>query len=545
MAGLSVLSPITITDTGVFTRASSATYLDKGTLLVTTAAIDAPRFNYDPVTLGVSLLTEGVGTNSLLHSEVFDNIAWIKAESAITANAVTAPDGLVTADKLTETAVTAEHTVSQSSTITANILYTYSVYVQAAERSVVQLRIVAANGTAGTVAGVFDLTAGTVVSAALVSGTATTISGAIGPSVNGRRRVSVSCTLSATTTSAALFIMPQITTSSSYLGVVGSGLHVWGAGSVNGALSSYIPTTTVAVTRAADSNLSIFLSNTTETDYPLWSSATSYTMGIRVIRLTTHRIYECATANTNKDPIDIINRVGSVIYWIDISPTNRWAMFDQEVSTQTAITSTLYVTLLPGYFNSVYLGKVDADTLGIVVKDAPNGNITYQYNGVLEGSAPADYYEYFFDRFKPLTDFIASGIDPYNLAEITLILTKITGQVKCGVIALGDLRPLGSTSYGAKVMPKTYSYIKQDEYGNNKIQRRKNTKDMKVDAFLDLSEANTVLEVITSLLDVPCVWVGAEGSSYTGLRVFGLGSGELSYDYPEHCMLSLTVQGLI
>ena len=195
--------------------------------------------------------------------------------------------------------------------------------------------------------------------------------------------------------------------------------------------------------------------------------------------------------------------------------------------------------------NSVYLAGLDGDALTLTVKDSPGGTIVFTTAVTLEASAPPDYYEYFFDRFQPQTDYLASDLPSYANAELTVSITKVTGNVKCGVLAVGDLKPLGLTQYGAKAKPKTYSYIKIDEFGNNVIKRRKSAKDMSASSYVKLEEANFVLDTITELLDIPCVWVGTDIEEYTGLRVFGLGSAELSYDQPQFATLNLNVQGLI
>lgn len=283
-----------------------------------------------------------------------------------------------------------------------------------------------------------------------------------------------------------------------------------------------------------------------ETDHPQYVPATNYSAGTRCISVTTHRIYESLRENNiGHDPTDILNRTGAAPWWLDIGATNQRAMFDGEVSTQTISTSPLTVVVRPGVFNSLYLGNTEAETLNIMVRDVATGGEIYSHNRVLESSAPGDYYEYLFDRFKPQTDFLASNIEPYSAPEITLTLSSSSGKVKCGVLSIGDLRPLGLTQYGAKAKPKTYSYIKLNDFGENVIKRRKSAKDMSASAWITLAEADSVLEVITGLLDVPCVWIGTDLQGYAGLRVFGLGSGEISYDQPKDCLLTLNVNGLI
>lgn len=61
-------------------------------------------------------LVETVPYNLLLRSEEFDNAAWTKTRSTVTANATTAPNNTVTADALLETAINDDHFTSQSCT---------------------------------------------------------------------------------------------------------------------------------------------------------------------------------------------------------------------------------------------------------------------------------------------------------------------------------------------------------------------------------------------------------------------------------------------
>lgn len=291
----------------------------------------------------------------------------------------------------------------------------------------------------------------------------------------------------------------------------------------------------------------MFTSSTApETDYAAYNAATNYALAQRCISTVTHRIYESLIAgNLNNDPTNINNRIGTTPKWLDVGPTNKWAMLDGEVGTPTTLASPLTVVFRPGFFNGIYLGGLDAEQLDITVKDAPAGNTIYTYSGALEGSAPPDYYEYFFDPFKPLRDFVASGIDQYNAAEITMSLTSASAPVSCGMFQLGDLRPLGSTQYGAKAKPKTFSYIKINDYGENEIVHRKKAKDLTLSAWLAREEADSVLDTINGLLDVPCIWIGNPAAGYAGQRAFGLGSAEISYEHKNDCLLTLNVNGLI
>jgi hypothetical protein len=281
-----------------------------------------------------------------------------------------------------------------------------------------------------------------------------------------------------------------------------------------------------------------------------WASGTTYTIGQRVHSVTTHRVYESLKdGNLGKDPTLAANRTtaaGVGTWWLDIGPTNRVAMFDGLVNTQTSATSPLVITLSPGAFNGFALFGVDADSFAVTVRDAPGGNIIYsEQTTALEGSMPADYYEYFFDRFKPLTQLIRTKIDPYGTAQITLTLTKATGPVKLGMFAIGDMRPVGVPQRDAVAEPIDYSYVKTDAYGNTEVKKRVNATGLSITAKMDKEDANTALNAIKQVLGTPCVVVGSEQPLYEWLTVFGLVSGRMSAaDYP-YVELNITVKGLI
>ena len=294
---------------------------------------------------------------------------------------------------------------------------------------------------------------------------------------------------------------------------------------------------------------SMLISSTApETDYAAWNAGTTYAAGQKVISTTTHRIYESAQAgNIGHDPTDINNRIGTTtLWWIDVDPTNKWAMFDGEVSTQTTIATSLTTVIRPSFFNAIYFGKLLGEQIDVSIKDAPGGSVIYTYSDSLENSRPGDYYEHFFAPFRQQQDLLLRDIPPYYNMEITSTISSASGNVACGIMDVGDLRLLGMTEWDAEAMPKTYSYTDLDKFGRSKIVRRKSAHDVQLTATLDLETADYVMETIKSLLDVPAVWVGIDlNGGYTPLRLYGLGSGRIVYKNHRECSLNLTVKGFV
>jgi hypothetical protein len=79
--------------------------------------------------------------NLLDYSEQFDNAFWVKSGTTIGADAIAAPDGTLTADKLIETATNAAHRVQKNVQFGLGTTNVFSIFLRAGERtsSVVEL----------------------------------------------------------------------------------------------------------------------------------------------------------------------------------------------------------------------------------------------------------------------------------------------------------------------------------------------------------------------------------------------------------------------
>lgn len=252
-AGASILALVAALAGSSYGRASIGTYFGSDGLLKT-AAVNEPRFEYDPVTkLPLGLLIEPARTNLFTYSEQIDNAAWVKSRLSVTANATVAPDGLVTADKLVEDTGNGGHLLVRSVTSANGAAHTVSHYVQAGERS--RLRIQLDDGHAAFANCTFDLIAGT------MSGLAGTgVTAGITPAGGGRWRIWLTGTSISTTVREVVYMVSDAG-ASSYTGDGTSGLFIWGSQlEVGTAPTSYIPTVASTVTRATDAPLTVAVS---------------------------------------------------------------------------------------------------------------------------------------------------------------------------------------------------------------------------------------------------------------------------------------------
>lgn len=237
------------TDAYSLERASTASYYNVAGVL-SSAAVDTARLDYHPVTHAArGILLEGAATNLMLHSGDLSNAAWGKTRSSITSNAIAAPDGTMTGDKLVENTDNNSHYTFESITVVSGTTYTLSVFAKAAERSIVQLVSFATPLALVS----FDVSAGTIA----MNGDADVISAAIEDVGGGWYRCSMTFAATASGSLTYGYALsdgsPAAGTLDTYAGNGTSGLYLWGGQMEAGAAAtSYIPTVAATVTRSAD-----------------------------------------------------------------------------------------------------------------------------------------------------------------------------------------------------------------------------------------------------------------------------------------------------
>ena len=213
------------------TRQSSATYVGSDGLIKTAA------------------------TNLLLRSEEFDTNGWAKSTSTVSDNSTTSPSNAANADTLTATAASGEHWLFQNVTA-ASGTYTASVYVKSDTNNFVYLSITPGFATYAVIT--VNLTTASISKTGTAGGAAVVSSQVIDVG-NGWRRI----VLTASIPSANPFVGIGMNNSGDpTYGIYGTetwtaagteSIYLWGAQIEAGSFAtSYIPTTTAAVTRAAD-----------------------------------------------------------------------------------------------------------------------------------------------------------------------------------------------------------------------------------------------------------------------------------------------------
>lgn len=245
---LAVGAPLLQTRIAQNTNASAASYAGNGTsgLFIWGAQLNVGSLQpYYPTTV----------KNLLGFSEAFDNAAWTKSNSTVSANTTVtaAPNGTFTADKLVSTASTSIQQVTEFSFSTINATpYTFSTYVKAAEYTFARIRSFEGSPFARAVFIDVNLTTGAIVRTDATGGAVLT-SSSVTDVGNGWYRASMTFTLGGTGTAiAGQIVLNDGTNNFNITGNGTSGIYVWGAQlSDSASLDTYVNNPVAAPTAAA------------------------------------------------------------------------------------------------------------------------------------------------------------------------------------------------------------------------------------------------------------------------------------------------------
>jgi hypothetical protein len=278
-------------------------------------------------------------------------------------------------------------------------------------------------------------------------------------------------------------------------------------------------------------------STVAETEYAAYAAATNYAVGTRTIYLSA--VYESVqTPNTGHAP-DV-----SPLYWAKVGPSNRWAMFDAEVNTQTVATTSMTVVLKPGLCNSLVLFNLVGAALVITVRDGLAGPVLYTKAVNLDGSVVVDWYQYFFEPIAQLTSVVLTDLPAYGNAHITITITGST--VMCGHVALGSVYGLGDTEYGVNFGITDYSRKETTATGTTTLVKRKFARKLSASLTVKKDQVTKVNQTLENLRATPCAWIATDAPGYEPLTIFGFYSNfSITVQYATRSLCSLEIQGLV
>ena len=281
-------------------------------------------------------------------------------------------------------------------------------------------------------------------------------------------------------------------------------------------------------------------SSVAENDYPEWSSTTTYNAGDKVIVVADHKIYEALKTTTNEPPST------NPLSWLNLGPTNRWAMFDDKVGTSTTATSSISVSLSAGIVTGIALLNL-VDVVSVTIEMTTTDGVVYDETiDLYDPSNVSDWWSYFFEDIRIKSFALVLDLPTYRASTLDITITGTTGQpVSVGTLVVGKLLQYAdSVDYGASVGIQDYSRKDRDDFGNITIVERAFNKRARWNFRLLNSEVDVFQENLALLRARPAVYIGNEG--FNSLIVYGFYRDfDTVIAYPTHSECSIDLEGLV
>jgi len=282
-------------------------------------------------------------------------------------------------------------------------------------------------------------------------------------------------------------------------------------------------------------------SDVPENDYTAWAGGTTYAAADRVIVTTGyHKIYESVQgSNVGNDPT-----TDDGTWWIEVSSTNRWKMFNAVVQEQTVQAAQIVTTLQSStVVNSMAFLNVEATTIEITVTDSVEGVVYDETFNMTSYSGIQDWYSYFFEPIIRKDQLAITDLPPYANAEIEITINS-SADAKIGALVMGQFANLGLSQHGASLSIIDYSTKTTDAQGRVTITDGPYADKMEVDVVLDTSAIGQANATLSSLRTTPAVWIAEDNND--DLVIYGYyREFDIILSNPTISRISLEIEGLV
>jgi hypothetical protein len=275
-----------------------------------------------------------------------------------------------------------------------------------------------------------------------------------------------------------------------------------------------------------------------ESAFPVWSAGTTYALAARVHLASTHKVYESTIAG------NIGNNPASTLQWVEVGPTNRWALFDRSNSTQTVKSTSFYYRLAPvNAFNSVaLLGLTGAQTVRVRVTHSTLGNLYDRTLDLTSLPAQAGWWEWFYGERRGPTLAVLADVPGIIGSELRIDVTGTTA-LAAGVLVFGQAKEIGLlVQQGARVGIQDYSRKEVNEFGDTVLVQRAFARRASFDLPIKADLVDEAIDYLASIRATPCLFIAPRYESAVIYGFYKEFDVNIAYSAVSEC--SLQVEGL-
>lgn len=278
-----------------------------------------------------------------------------------------------------------------------------------------------------------------------------------------------------------------------------------------------------------------------ETDYDAWAIGTTYALAERVIRVSTHKVYESLIAgNVGNTPET------SPEQWLEIGATNRWKMLDLSSTSTTTVDASDYYEFTPAQAVSAVALINISGILSVRVRVTdPIWGVVYDKTADLSTFPnESSWYAWFFEPRTEQTSFVCSDLPSYPNATLRFDVTS-SGAATIGACVFGSIKEVGDRALqGVRLGIQDYSRKERNAFGDTVLVQRSYAKRVSVNTIIFNENLDNTYDLLTELRATPCLWLIED--RIRSLVVFGFYANfEITIAYANHSDCSLEIEGLV
>lgn len=207
------------------------------------------------------------------------------------------------------------------------------------------------------------------------------------------------------------------------------------------------------------------LSNTLAEVHPPWIATTTWADGARVVSPDGFSVYESLQAgNLGHDPL--ADDPGAPTWWARVGASNRWAIFDHEITLASVAGGSFSVVLQPGPFSALGLhGMRDISSVRIQIVNRATGATVRDTTHDLFAEGIDTPEEFFYTWPRPTAvQKVFTGLPLLGDGEVTLTFDG-SADMRIGEVILGQAYELGGTLEDVALGLADYSVSERDRWG--------------------------------------------------------------------------------
>lgn len=249
------------------------------------------------------------------------------------------------------------------------------------------------------------------------------------------------------------------------------------------------------------------------------TSPAAYANGDEVVKVSTHRRYRSAKDGNIDDPE--LGVTLSPPSWVDIGPTNKWAMFDKKPSIQSVNGDEVKITIRPSQFTQSISGfnLSGVNTVNVKVIDDIEGEIYNQDIKMNDNSRVVGLLSYFTSPLVYKSDFTIASLPSYRASNIELTMSG--SNIRAGAVLVGDYIQIGRELAGTSYNSNPITIRTPDGFGGFDITRRGVSDTISFKVGYQKPEFEFIRNTLKSIDGLYCVFIG-EGDVGAGLTTYGL-----------------------